>query len=433
MFNINDTIVAISSGNINQAISIIRLSGSDAIKIIKKIFTGKVDESYKASYGLIKDGNTILDEVIVLCFLGKKSFVGEDTIEINAHGGTVVTNKILRLILSHGARLALPGEFSKRSFLNGKMDLVKAQAIDLLINAKTDLQAEIAANTLNGETSKLINDLKNEVLHIIAIIETNIDYPEYDDVEILTTKKLLPLLKKLMIKIENIIQESKDSQLINEGIKVAIIGKPNAGKSSLLNSILEKERAIVTDIEGTTRDVVDGQKIINGLLFTFLDTAGIRENSKDEIEKIGMKKSLSTAKEADIIIHLLNDKKDEMELNYDKPIIKVFNKSDIKYIENEINISAKNNDIKMLIDELKNRFSKIKINNNAIYNSRQLSLIDVSKQNISFAISALENGFTPDVAIVDIQQAWYNLTNILGRADNKDLLDEIFSNFCLGK
>lgn len=435
-----DTIVAISSGVVNQPISIIRLSGPDAFDIVRKFFSGKVGVDKTFSFGVIKNNDEIIDEVLVASFVGPNTFTGENIVEINAHGGIVNSNRILKLALLSGARQAEPGEFSHRAFLNGKIDLVKAEAIHDLVFAKTETQAKLAVKKFDSETSALIDDLKKTILEIVATIEINIDYPEYDDVEQLTNEKLLPALKDVKKSLEDIVVSSKKSQYIHNGVNVAIVGKANAGKSSLLNALLNEDKAIVSSQPGTTRDIVEGQLQINQLLLNFSDTAGIR-STENEIEQMGIKKTLKQIDNADLVIHLVDatatKDKDDLaieELAKIKKYIKVYNKSDIKRIPNEINISAQNKDLKELYTALNSAFEKININDAKIVNNtRQLSLIEKSLQNIQTAITSLENNITPDVVIVDIRKAWEDLANILGRAEQSDLLDLMFKNFCLGK
>lgn len=434
-----DTIAAVSSGNINQPISIIRVSGPDAFEIVAKVFTGKVGSDKTISYGYIKDGDNKIDEVLVMWFKGTNTFTGEDIVEINAHGGVVVTQKILRLIFKNGARSAEPGEFSRRAFLNGKLDLIKAEAIHDLIFAKTEEQATLSVKKFDGTTSKMIDDLKTKLLGIIATIETNIDYPEYDDVEVLTKTNLLPKLKEVDKEIDEILLSSRTSRYIYEGVNVAIVGKPNAGKSSLLNALLNEDKAIVTDVPGTTRDVVEGQLQINQVLLNFKDTAGIH-TTDDRVEQLGIKKSLDQINNSDLVIHLIDSSQSEDEddkkieaASQGKIYFKVFNKNDLAR-KDGINISAKNKDIDALINAIKDSFKDIDLNDSKIvYNTRQLSLIEKTKEATQNSINALENGMNPDEVIVDIRQAWDELANILGKADQEDLLDMMFKTFCLGK
>ncbi|NQZ65612.1 MAG: tRNA uridine-5-carboxymethylaminomethyl(34) synthesis GTPase MnmE [Mycoplasmatales bacterium] len=435
-----DTIAAISTGGMtNDPISIIRLSGADAFGVAKKIFNGKIGNDKSITYGFIKDNKEVVDEVLVAWFKAPNTFTGENIVEINAHGGIVNTNRILQLLLANGARLAERGEFSRRAFLNGKMDLIKAEAIHDLIFAKTKEQADLSVKKFDGETSNLIEKLKKKILNIIATIETNIDYPEYDDVENLTNKKLLPRLNNVNSDLEEILTSSKKSKYIYEGVKVAIVGKPNAGKSSLLNAFLNEEKAIVTEIPGTTRDVVEGSIQIGQVLLNFKDTAGIH-TTNDKIEQLGIQKSLEKINEADLIIHVIDGSKKESKDDFlieqsskIKPYIKVYNKSDLKQRDG-ISINAKNKEISNLTKEIKNIFKDIDLNNEKIINNtRQLSLIDSAKININEAITGLKEGMLPDTVIIDIQKAWEDLGNILGRAEATDLLDEMFKNFCLGK
>lgn len=434
-----DTIAAISSGGINQPISIIRVSGSEAFEIVAKIFSGKVGSDKTITYGYIKDQGENVDEVLALWFKGPHTFTGEDIVEINAHGGVVNTQKILRLLLANGARMAEPGEFSRRAFLNGKMDLVKAEAIHDLIFAKTEEQAKLSVKKFDGKTSALIDALKEKLLYVIATIETNIDYPEYDDIEIMTNEVLLPRLRQVKLDINEIISSSRMSKYVYEGVNVAIVGKPNAGKSSLLNALLNEDKAIVTNIPGTTRDVVEGQVQIGQVLLNFKDTAGIH-STNDEVEQQGIKKSLDQINKADLVIHLIDPSMPttEDDVNIKKAAegkiyLEVFNKKDIKSHDG-INISAKNKDIIELVDAIQDKFKDIDLSNDKIvYNTRQLSLIEAALISVNEAISALENGMQPDEIIIDVRTAWDDLANILGKADQEDLLDMMFKTFCLGK
>ncbi len=444
---INDTITAISSGGkINQAISIIRVSGPDSVNVVQKVFTGKVGKSHTITFGNIVDNlnnNEIVDEVLCMWFLGTNNFVGEDTVEINCHGGVVITNRILELLLANGARLAEPGEFSRRSFLNGKMDLIKAEAINDLIHASTVSQTKLAIKKFDGKTSLYIQELKKELSFLIGEMEVSIDYPEYD-FDNPFNDKLTARLKQIRNKINQTIELSQTSRMIFEGIKIAILGKPNVGKSSILNSILEEDKAIVTDIAGTTRDIVEAMWQYKGLLFKFVDTAGIRE-TKEKIEKIGIDKSFEQIDKADVVLHIYdpsqkNDEFDEQikskALSLNKVYIQVINKKDlVENIDNNLlYVSAKQNDLDELKEKLVSVFKNIDLNNDQyVNNSRQLALIKQAQKSLDNALNSIENGYDPDVVIIDLRQAWSHLTDITGRADNELLLDEMFKNFCLGK
>ncbi|RMX34807.1 tRNA uridine-5-carboxymethylaminomethyl(34) synthesis GTPase MnmE [Mycoplasmopsis fermentans] len=446
---INDTIAAISSGGkINQAISIIRVSGQDSIEIVSKIFKGKIGTNQTITYGHIFDNKTkeIIDEVLIAWFIGNKNFTGENTVEINCHGGVLVTNRILELLLANGARMALPGEFSRRSFLNGKMDLIKAEAINDLIHAKTLKQSELAIKKFDGKTSNMIKSFIDELAYLIGQMEINIDYPEYEDFENVLTKDLISRLQKLQDKLSLIIKESENSRLIFDGIKVAILGKPNVGKSSILNCLINEDKAIVTDQAGTTRDIVEASYQIDGLLFKLVDTAGIRKTNR-KIEKIGIEKSFEQIEKCDVVIHvneantLENDydkKVEKLAKQFNKPLIKAINKVDLlknnKKKKNVIYVSAKNKNIDDLKEALVNIFSKNEINNEEyVVNARQLALIKKAHSSISDAIESINSGIDVDVVIIDVRQAWADLVDISGRADNELLLDEMFKNFCLGK
>ncbi|UUD35495.1 tRNA uridine-5-carboxymethylaminomethyl(34) synthesis GTPase MnmE [Mycoplasmopsis caviae] len=445
---INDTIAAISSGGkINQAISIIRVSGHDSIDIVSRVFKGKIGTNQTITYGHIFDNKTneIVDEVLVAWFIGNKNFTGENTVEINCHGGVLVTNRILELIIANGARMALPGEFSRRSFLNGKMDLIKAEAINDLIHAKTLKQSKLAIKKFDGKTSDMIKSLIDQLAYLIGQMEINIDYPEYDDFENVLTNELTKKLEKLQEQLGLIIKESENSRLIFDGIKVAILGKPNVGKSSLLNCLIDEEKAIVSDQAGTTRDIVEATYQIDGLLFKLVDTAGIRKTSR-KIEKIGIEKSFEQIEKCDVVIHVneanvaendFDQKVQELATKFNKPVIKVINKDDLlktKQKNGFVYISAKNKNIEELRKALVNIFAKNEINNEEyVVNSRQLALIKKASLSISDAINSINSGIDVDVVIIDIRQAWSSLVDISGRADNELLLDDMFKNFCLGK
>ncbi len=434
-----DTIAAITTGQMNNAISIIRISGSDSFSIMNKIFKGKKGGHKKVTFGSIMDGDKLLDEVLVLWFEGPNSFTGEDTIEINAHGGVINTNRILELILANGARLADRGEFSRRSFLNGKMDLVKAEAINDLIMAKTSAQTDLSLKKFDGKTSQFIEELKEKLLKIIATCEVNIDYPEYDNVEQLTSEKLLPELEGIQKEIKEVVSLSETSRIIYKGINVAIVGKPNAGKSSLFNALLQEEKAIVTNTPGTTRDIVEGSLQVGQVLLNLKDTAGIH-NTTDKIELIGIGKTLDEINQADLVIHLIDSKVGESsdderieKAAKGKAYLKVWNKKDLK-THKGISISAAQNQIHPLFDAIKAIYKDIDIDDKRIVtNTRQLSLIKSSLLSIEEAVIGLQQGLGPDTIIIDIQKAWEDLTNILGKADNATLLDSMFKNFCLGK
>ncbi|WP_022935590.1 tRNA uridine-5-carboxymethylaminomethyl(34) synthesis GTPase MnmE [Mesomycoplasma moatsii] len=439
-----DTIAAISSGYVNQAISIIRITGSDALDVIKQIFTGKIGKNKTIQYGFIKnlDGK-IIDEVLVSFFIGSDNFVGETTIEINAHGGIVVTQQILDLILSLGVRKANHGEFTRRAFLNGKISLIKAEAINDLINAKTSKQQEIAINSFNKDKEEKINLFIKDLEYLIGLCEINIDYPEYDDIPILDNKEFNHKLKELIECLEKIVNISENNQVFIRPISIAIVGNPNAGKSSLMNAILNDDKSIVTNIPGTTRDIVESEIIFNNFILKFKDTAGIRE-SKDEIEKIGIEKAWKEIEISDVIVHVIDSTKGLN--NFDFKIqekaknniyLQLWNKMDLvkEQDEDKIYISSKDKKIdnfnKALTNLLINGESEKK--SNLSFNQRQTSCLKKALHALKNGYKSINDNFTYDVVVIDLHEAWEALKEILGIVDKEELLDSIFSNFCLGK
>lgn len=444
-----DTIASIATAVSGQAISIIKVSGNESIDIVSKIFSKDLHKakSHTIHYGYILDNGKKIDEVLVSVFLSPKSFTCEDVIEINAHGGIFVTNKILELLLSNGARLAEPGEFTKRAYLNGRIDMTQAEAVMDIIESNTNNSLKLASLGLIGEVKKLISTLRDEVLQSMLEIEVNIDYPEYEDEVQVTNEKLKPQLNKVLIKIDDILKKSEVSQIIKNGIKTAIIGKPNVGKSSLLNALLREEKAIVTNIAGTTRDIVEGEVNIGGIVLKLIDTAGIRDTN-DMIEKIGVEKSIQALNKADFVILVLDnsnelDEEDQrlLELTKTKKHLIVLNKKDLRHNakileDNCILISTFDSDdinkLESKIKELCRVDDMIRLDETYIGNARQIGKLKEARQNIIDAINSLEN-MPIDIANIDIKNAWMNLGEILGEVNNEDLINELFSRFCLGK
>lgn|SRR5690554_1669552 len=448
----NDTIAAIATALANKSISIIRVSGDDAIAIVNKIFVGK-DLNKVASntinYGKIKVDGKFVDEVYVSVFRAPKSFTTEDVVEVNCHGGIFVTNKILEHILVNGARMAEPGEFTKRAFLNGRIDLTQAEAVMDIIESNTETSLQMANYGLSGETRKIIEDFKQRVLSLIASIEVNIDYPEYEDEEQVTEEILIPMMDELLIDIDIILEKAQISQILKNGIKTAIVGKPNVGKSSLLNALLREDKAIVTNIAGTTRDIVEGQINIGGLVLHLTDTAGVRV-TEDIVEKIGVEKSKKVLNEAELIIlvfdysHQLDDNDYELlKLTKGKKRIIVVNKSDLVQkinldeFDSYLLMSTYNKeDISRLENEIKDicNVSQIsEIDATYIGNARQMVKLRSAKLSLEAALEGLNIGVPIDIANIDINNAWISLGEILGEVSSDDLLDELFSKFCLGK
>ncbi|UUD36319.1 tRNA uridine-5-carboxymethylaminomethyl(34) synthesis GTPase MnmE [Mycoplasmopsis citelli] len=448
-----DNIAAISSGSyVNQPISIVRVAGPDAAKIVSKIFKGKQGKDHEITYGHIFDGPQMIDEVLVMWFVGKEkegqiiynNYCGEPLVEINCHGGIITTNLVLETILKNGARLAEKGEFTRRAFLNGKIDLVKAEAIHELIFAQTTLQSKASINKFNGKTSELIDKFINDISYLIGLSEVNIDYPEYLDLENIDDQIMLTSLNKLKIQLQEIVSLSENARYVFEGVKVALVGKPNVGKSSILNALLSEDKAIVTDIAGTTRDTIEASYQIQGMLFKLVDTAGIRE-AKEKVESIGISKSFEQIQKADLVIHVFdptqeNNQYDDLiyqeATKNNKIYIKVMNKADLNILSSKefVSISAKENQIKELENALVAHFDNINVLDERILsNTRQLSLVKQALISIDNAILSIQSGMTFDVIIVDLYDAWESLQNIKGNVNKEDLLDAMFKNFCLGK
>ena len=450
-----DTIVAISTANGVGAISIIRLSGPTALDVASSIFKGKDLKkvaSHTINHGYIVDKNgSIIDEVLVSVMLAPKTYTTEDIVEINTHGGIASTNKVLELCLVNGARLAQPGEFTKRAFLNGRIDLTEAEAIEDVINSSTDKSLRLSMNQLTGSLKNLITEIRKDIMSLIANIEVNIDYPEYEDAEDITLQKLKEKLLPIKTKLEELLKNSNDAKIIKNGINICMIGRPNVGKSSLLNAFLEEDKAIVTDIAGTTRDIVEGETIINGIKINFLDTAGIRETA-NVVEKIGVDKSKKIINTADLIILVLNNNEkltpDDLELLdlvKDKNYIIFINKNDLpakidllasKYTNVVYGNTLTTTGIKELKEMITTLFNLEKIStNDATYitNARHKALIEVALNYLNSALENIDNSYSVDMLEIDIRACWDTLGEIIGATYKDELLDELFSNFCLGK
>lgn len=445
-----DTICAIST-SLGGAISIVRVSGKNAIKIVNKLFSTKNLETVKSHtihYGYIVDEDQKVDEVLVSVFKVPKTYTCEDIVEINCHGGISTTNKVLELLLTNGCRLAEGGEFTKRAFLNGRIDLIQAEAVSDLLSSTSDQARSLSLNQVKGDLSLKIKNIRNTILDLLANIAVNIDYPEYEDAEEVTIEILQSKIPNIINQLNNLLNTASSGQIIKNGINVSIVGRPNVGKSSLLNKLLQEDKAIVTDIAGTTRDIVEGSISLNGIRFNFTDTAGIRD-TKDKVEKIGVNKSKQYLKSSDYIICVLNGTeqltKDDQEildaLDNDKSIIFV-NKNDQKL---KIDVDKKNiiygNTIDANgIDELKNKliknFNLDKINSNDITylsNARQISLVKQAKNTLEKVNDSLNELIPIDMLEIDIKKSYDLLGEITGETYQDELLDKLFENFCLGK
>ena len=449
-----DTITAIATPLGEGAIGIVRISGSKALAIIKKIFKGKnLDDvpSHTINYGHIVENGAIIDEVMVSVMRAPKTFTREDVIEINTHGGVAVTNEILQLVLRSGARMADPGEFTKRAFLNGRVDLAQAEAVMDLIRAKTDKAMAVAVQQLDGSLSNLINNTRQEILNTLAQVEVNIDYPEYDDVEEMTTALMREKTQEFETLLTNLLKTARRGKILREGLSTAIIGRPNVGKSSLLNNLLREEKAIVTDIEGTTRDVIEEYVNIKGVPLKLIDTAGIRETD-DLVEKIGVERSKKALEEADLVLLVLNSAEkltDQdrtlLEISQNSNRLILLNKTDLpEQIETDqlpedcIKISVIKN---QNIDVIEERINKLFFDNASIVekdatylsNARHISLIEKTLKSLQAVNDGLELGMPVDLLQVDMTRTWEILGEITGDAAPDELITQLFSQFCLGK
>lgn len=450
----DNTIVAIATSLLPSAIAIIRVNGNEAIRIVNSIFKG--DNLLKAKthtihYGYIKDNKEIIDEVLIMLMKAPKTYTREDMVEINCHGGIVTIQKIMELLLKKGAILAEPGEFTKRAFLNGRINLLEAESVNDLITAKTKASQKMALNNVKGILTKKIRNIREKLITIISHIEVNIDYPEYVDEEIITKKMLNDFLNEIKKDLQKLILDSQNGRLIKEGINIAIIGRPNVGKSSILNALIDEEKAIVTNIPGTTRDIVEGSISLNGVKFNFFDTAGIRD-TKNAIEKIGVIKSKKQADIANLVLIVLNNNekitKEELELikSYpqDREIIFI-NKTDLK---EKISLTSlkdypiiRGNTKKVNgLDELKNKIIEIFnlkeiVTNEMSYlsNIRQIDLVNKANNCIISAHDAFKNNVPVDIIEIDLRKAWDLLGELIGENYTDELIDNIFSKFCLGK
>ncbi len=450
----NDTICAISTALGIGAISIVRASGKDAIKIVNSIFKGKNllnVKTHTIHYGFIKDDDEIVDEVLVSVMRSPKTFTCEDVVEINCHGGIATTNKVLELLLNKGCRLAEPGEFTKRAFLNGRIDLMEAEAVMDLINGKTEEARKIAISGLKGNGSKLISELRKELISLISNIEVNIDYPEYNDIYEVTVNDIKEKIDYFNDKLNRIVYEYENSKILKDGINTVIIGRPNVGKSSILNKLLDDNKAIVTDIPGTTRDIVEGSISFDGILLNIIDTAGIRKTN-DLVEKIGVEKSLEKIDTADLVIIVLNNNEElsdeDLEIidrTKDKPNLIVVNKNDLDKRINVNKLKGRKiiytNTIELEgIESLKKQISAMfkldeikKKDYNFITNTRQISKIKECINRIKDIKDALKKEMSLDLIEIDLKEIWNTLGEIIGENYSEELLDELFSKFCVGK
>lgn len=457
-----DTITAISTAPGVGGISIVRISGSDAMKIAKKIYRGKDLDKVATdtiNYGHIVDpanDDSRVDEVMVSVMRAPKTYTKEDIIEINCHGGIQVTNKVLQLVLRNGARMAEPGEFTKRAFLNGRIDLSQSEAVMDLIDAKTDEARKAALNQLDGNLSAAIRKMRQKIVDVLANVEVNIDYPEYDGAEVVTSKLMLDKAQEIKAEIEKLLATAQQGKVLRDGLNTAIVGRPNVGKSSLLNRLLHEEKAIVTDVPGTTRDVLDEYVNVAGVPLHLIDTAGIRE-TEDKVEKIGVDRSRAAIKKADLVLLVLNSSEpltDEdrqlLDLTRDSKRVILLNKTDLpmKLDIEKIKAEYGNSDMiktsamaengtKTLEDTISQMFFTKGIastqNSVMVTNARHISLLQQALDSVQTVIDGIGAGLPVDIVQIDLQSAWDDLGAITGDSYDDELMDQLFDQFCIGK
>lgn len=435
-----ETIVALATPPAKSALAIIRLSGDDCFKVVSKVFTKDLSDvkTKGIHYGLIKEGDKNIDQVVLLTYVAPHSFTGENSVEIITHGSMLIINQIISLLTKNGARMATNGEFSSRAFLNGKIDLVQAEAINDMINATTAEAKDLSMISLLGETSKIFKPVKEKIGEILSHIEVNIDYPEYEDIEITSKEEILDKCGSIIQDIDQLIKDGEHNRIYNEGVKIAIVGKPNVGKSSLLNALIKEDKAIVTSIAGTTRDVVEGDFNLCGVPVHLYDTAGIRDSS-DIIEQIGIDKAKKAIENADLILFVLDETGVDEELyemiKNQKHII-VTNKADLISIKdkNALYISAKNNDVSCLVNKIKEELNIGELVLKPSFNNvRQLGILKQMVFYLQNAIKDTKDNQPIDLISVSIMAAYNSALDLLGENNKNDLTDEIFSRFCVGK
>jgi tRNA modification GTPase len=440
-----ETIVALATAPVKSALAIIRVSGADAFEITAKIFDKNIQnlKTKEIKYGKIHDNGEVIDEVVALFYVAPRSFTGEHVVEIICHGSMLIANQIIQLYLKHGARLAVQGEFSSRAYLNGKIDLIQAEAINDMINATSSEAKKLSLLSLEGETSKIVVPIKSKIADLLSNIEVNIDYPEYEDIGVVTKQQVIDQITLINHDIDKLIAEGQQGKIIKEGINVAIVGRPNVGKSSLLNAFLNEDKAIVTDIAGTTRDIVEGQVKIKGITLNLFDTAGIRDSS-DVVEAIGIDKAKRTIEDADLVVVVLDasvkiTSEDQalIDATKHKKRVIVYNKADLikEKEKGAIYISARSKDIEGLENQIlallgieEESYVRPSLNN-----ARQLGLLSKTKLLLEQAKEDALNDVPLDLVSVTLQDAFFTLNDLLGENNDNDLSKEIFSRFCVGK
>ena len=439
-----ETIVALATPPLRSALAIVRLSGDDCFFIVSKFFTKDITKVEKNSiyHGFIKDEEELIDEVVLLAYKGPKSFTGEDSVEIMCHGSPLIFNRIIKVALKNGARLATNGEYSSRAYAHGKLNLMQAESINDLINAETEESKKLSLMALKGDTAKLIEPLKKSLGDILSLIEVNIDYPEYLDIEEANNEKIVEICKENIKYIKKLIKDGVKGNIIKDGINVAIVGKPNVGKSSILNALLNENKAIVTDVKGTTRDIVEGKINLNGVVINLFDTAGIRESS-DEVESIGIEKSISKLKDSDIVLCVFDSQeyddedKEITKLVEGKNTIFVYNKKDLvqNNLDDKLYVSALNKDVeplkKAIIEKL--GLSKENYDNPSIANTREIGILENIKTILEQVLIDVKSEIPIDLINSELKEAYLKTLSITGEDNDFDIAKEIFSRFCVGK
>lgn len=440
-----ETIVALATPPMKSALAIVRLSGDDCFDVVSKIFSKDLRNITKrtAFVGEIRYKDQLIDDVVLNAYKGPKSFTGEDSVEIICHGSVLIANEIIEACLASGARLATHGEFSSRAFMHNKIDLLQAEAINDVINATTKESKHISLMSLSGQTSELIYPIKSRIADILSLIEVNIDFPEYEDIEVANKDSVIEICDELFEKIDKLINDGKKAIIIKEGIKTAIVGKPNVGKSSLLNALVGEDKAIVTNIAGTTRDIVEGTVNLDGITLHLLDTAGIHETN-DQIENIGVSKAKSSLDDAELVLVVLdatkdltNDDKEILNITENKNRIIIYNKADeiSNKEEGKLYISALKNDISELIKEIKKNIGidESAFSTPALNNTRQIGLLKKAKNALEKAKEDAKADLPVDLLAVSLTEAYKSVQEILGEENQTDFSKEIFSRFCVGK
>ena len=439
-----ETIVALATPPLRSALAIVRLSGDDCFFIVSKFFTKDITKVEKNTiyHGFIKDEEELIDEVVLLAYKGPRSFTGEDSVEIMCHGSPLIFNRIIKVALKNGARLATNGEYSSRAYAHGKLNLMQAESINDLINAETEESKKLSLMALKGDTAKLLEPLKKSLGDILSLIEVNIDYPEYLDIEEANNEKIVEICKENIKYIKKLIKDGVKGNIIKDGINVAIVGKPNVGKSSILNALLNENKAIVTDVKGTTRDIVEGKINLNGVLINLFDTAGIRESS-DEVESIGIKKSISKLRDSDIVLCVFDSQeydeedKEITKLVEGKNTIFVYNKKDLvqNNLDDKLYVSALNKDVeplkKAIIEKL--GLSKENYDNPSIANTREIGILENIKTILEQVLMDVKSEIPIDLINSELKEAYLKTLSITGEDNDFDIAKEIFSRFCVGK